>query len=69
MVKDYFYPLYNHSGFSFFYETSTTSVLWLAKYSPVSRVEQWMEAWVEDRGKVRPGKRRADTEMRMEDRV
>ena len=35
----------------------------------VARVEAWMASWLEDRGKVRPGKRRADTEMRMEDRV
>jgi len=35
----------------------------------VTRVEAWMASWLEDRGKVRPGKRRADTEMRMEDRV
>ena len=35
----------------------------------VARVEAWMASWLEDRAKVRPGKRRADTEMKMEDRV
>ena len=35
----------------------------------VTRVEAWMASWLEDRAKVRPGKRRADTEMKMEDRV
>ena len=35
----------------------------------VARVEAWMASWLEDRSKVRPGKRRADTEMKMEDRV
>ena len=35
----------------------------------LARVEAWMASWLEDRGKVRPGKRRADMEMRMEDRV
>ena len=35
----------------------------------VTRVEAWLASWLEDRAKVRPGKRRADTEMKMVDRL